>query len=52
MFAVSAGFGCEELCKKFSEANNDDYRVVQHQIERIIFYIQYVVLEVFRQPSL
>ena len=25
MFAVSAGFGCEELCKKFSEANNDDY---------------------------
>ena len=25
MFAVSAGFGCEELCKRFSEANNDDY---------------------------
>ena len=29
MFAVSAGFGCEEICKRFSEANNDDYRVVQ-----------------------
>ena len=25
MFAVSAGFGCEELCRRFSEANNDDY---------------------------
>ena len=26
MFAVSAGFGCEELCKRFADANNDDYR--------------------------
>lgn len=27
MFAVSAGFGCEELCKKY-EANNDDYNSI------------------------